>query len=59
MRGSGSDTIVRQSANHRRLLDAAPIYLAERYGFDLIFTLERRDFSVYNRGRKHPFRIIP
>jgi predicted nucleic acid-binding protein len=42
-----------------QLADAALVYLAERDGFDLIFTLDRRDFSVLNAGRKRPFRIIP
>jgi uncharacterized protein len=42
-----------------QLADAALIYLAERDGFDMIFTLDRRDFSVYQAGRKRTFRIIP
>jgi uncharacterized protein len=44
---------------HPQLTDAALVYLAERDDFDLIFTLDRRDFSVYQRGCKHAFRIIP
>ncbi len=39
--------------------DVALVYLAERDGFDTIFTLDRRDFSVYHAGRKRAFRIIP
>jgi uncharacterized protein len=42
-----------------QLADAALVYLAERDGFDTIFTLDRRDFSVYQAGRKRAFRIIP
>jgi uncharacterized protein len=42
-----------------QLADAALIYLAERDGFDVIFTLDRRDFSVYHAGRKRGFRIVP
>ncbi|MGO9404881.1 MAG: type II toxin-antitoxin system VapC family toxin [Terriglobales bacterium] len=42
-----------------QLADAALVYLAERDGFDTIFTLDRRDFSVYQTGRKRAFRIIP
>ena len=42
-----------------QLADAALVYFAERDGFDTIFTLDRRDFSVFNAGRKRPFRIIP
>ena len=42
-----------------QLADAALVYLAERDGFDVVFTLDRRDFSVYQAGRKRAFRIIP
>jgi predicted nucleic acid-binding protein len=42
-----------------QLADAALVYLAERDGFDVIFTLDQRDFSVYQAGRKRAFRIIP
>ncbi len=42
-----------------QLADAALVYLADRDGFDTIFTLDRRDFSVYQAGRKRAFRIIP
>jgi predicted nucleic acid-binding protein len=42
-----------------QLADAALVYLAERDGFDVIFTLDRRDFSVYNAGRKRILRIVP
>jgi uncharacterized protein len=42
-----------------QLADVALVYLAERDGFDTIFTLDRRDFSVYHAGRKRAFRIIP
>jgi len=42
-----------------QLADAALVYLAKRDGFDVIFTLDQRDFSVYQGGRKRAFRIIP
>ncbi len=42
-----------------QLADAALVYLAERDGIDTVFTLDRRDFSVYRAARKRPFRIIP
>jgi len=42
-----------------QLADAALVYLAERDGFDTIFTLDRRDFTVYQAERKRSFRIIP
>jgi len=42
-----------------QLADAALVYLADREGIDTIFTLDRRDFSVYRSTRKRPFRIVP
>jgi len=42
-----------------QLADAALVYLAERENIDTIFTLDRRDFSVYRIAGKRPFRIIP
>jgi len=42
-----------------QLADAALVYLADREGIDTIFTLDRRDFSVYRSGGKRPFRIVP
>jgi uncharacterized protein len=41
-----------------QLADAALVYLANREHLDTIFTLDRRDFSVYRIG-KRAFRIIP
>ena len=42
-----------------QLADAALVYLADREGIDTIFTLDRRDFSVYRSARKRAFRILP
>ena len=42
-----------------QLADAALVYLADREGIDTIFTLDRRDFSVYRSGGKRPFRTVP
>jgi uncharacterized protein len=39
--------------------DAALVYLANREGIDTIFTLDRRDFSVYRSARKRALRILP
>jgi uncharacterized protein len=41
-----------------QLADAVLVYLAERDAFDVMFTLDRRDFSVFNAGRKR-VRIVP
>jgi predicted nucleic acid-binding protein len=42
-----------------QLADASLVYLAERDDLDTVFTLDRRDFSVYRFGRNRRFRILP
>jgi uncharacterized protein len=42
-----------------QLADAALVYLAEREEIDTVFTLDRRDFSVYRTSRRRGFRILP
>jgi hypothetical protein len=42
-----------------QLADATIVHLAEREGADAIFTLDRRDFSVYRTTRRRAFRILP
>jgi uncharacterized protein len=42
-----------------QLADAALAYLAERERIETIFTLDRKDFSIYRTSRKRAFRILP
>lgn len=49
----------RYASIRAQLADAALVYLAEREKIDTIFTLDRRDFSVYRLSRKRAFRILP
>jgi predicted nucleic acid-binding protein len=42
-----------------QLADAALVYLASRERIETIFTLDRRDFSIYRTGRRRSFRILP
>jgi predicted nucleic acid-binding protein len=42
-----------------QLADAALVYLADREKIDTIFTLDRRDFSVYRLARRTRFRLLP
>ena len=42
-----------------QLADAALVHLADREGVHTIFTLDRRDFSVYRLSRNRPLRLIP
>jgi hypothetical protein len=42
-----------------QLADAALVYLAERERIDTIFTLDRRDFSIYRTFGKRAFHILP
>ncbi|MCB1020077.1 MAG: type II toxin-antitoxin system VapC family toxin [Acidobacteria bacterium] len=39
--------------------DACLVHLAEREGVDVVFTLDRRDFSVYRTKRGKALRILP
>ena len=42
-----------------QLADAALVYLAERDNIETIFTLDRRDFSIFRFRRNRPFTILP
>jgi predicted nucleic acid-binding protein len=42
-----------------QLADATLVHLADRESIDTIFTLDRRDFSVYRSARNRRFRLIP
>jgi predicted nucleic acid-binding protein len=42
-----------------QLADASLVHLANRESIDTIFTLDRRDFSVYRSARNRRFRLIP
>ncbi len=52
--------VMRKYGNLRpQLADAALVYLAQREDIGTIFTLDRRDFSVYRSSRNREFRILP
>lgn len=42
-----------------QLADGCLVYLAERENIDAIFTLDRRDFSVYRFKRNKSFQLLP
>jgi predicted nucleic acid-binding protein len=42
-----------------QLADAALVHLAERERLDTVFTLDRRDFSVYRFSGNKSFHILP
>jgi hypothetical protein len=42
-----------------QLADACLVYLAARDGIDTVFTLDRRNFSVYRYGKNRRLKIIP
>jgi uncharacterized protein len=54
-----ADVMKRYRDIRPQLADAALVYLADRESIDTIFTLDRRDFSVYRSARKRAFRILP
>jgi len=42
-----------------QLADASLVYLAEREMLDTVFTLDRRDFTLYRFGRNRRLLVIP
>jgi predicted nucleic acid-binding protein len=42
-----------------QLADAALMYLAEREAIDTIFTLDRRDFSIYRTASNKSLELLP
>lgn len=42
-----------------QLADASLMYIAERDGHDTIFSLDRRDFSVYRLRSGRPLELVP
>lgn len=42
-----------------QLADVSLLYLAEREGISSVFTLDRRDFSVYRIDRNQPLALLP
>jgi uncharacterized protein len=42
-----------------QLADASLMYVAEHERIDTIFTLDRRDFSVYRTSRNRALKIVP
>lgn len=60
LEAEGIAKIINRYANLRpQLADAALVYLAIRDNIDTVFTLDRRDFSVYRGARNRPFKLIP
>jgi predicted nucleic acid-binding protein len=57
---AGVAQIMKQYGSLRpQFADAVLVYLAARENIRTIFTLDRRDFSVYRTRRKGAFRIVP
>ncbi len=42
-----------------QVADAALVYLAEREGIETVFTLDRRDFSIFRLSRNRSLRLLP
>ncbi len=54
-----ADIMKQYSSLRAQFADAMLVYLANRENIKTIFTLDRRDFSVYRTARRAAFRIIP
>lgn len=42
-----------------QLADLSLLYLAEQYGIDYVFTLDRRDFTVFRRASGQTLELMP
>ncbi len=49
----------RYASTGAQMADAALMYLAEREGIDTVFTLDRRDFSIYRTTDGRTLDIVP
>jgi predicted nucleic acid-binding protein len=49
----------RYASSKAQMADAALMYHAEREGIDTVFTLDRRDFTIYHTTDGHALAIIP
>jgi len=54
-----AEFMARYGASGPDLADAMLMYLAEREGIDTVFTLDRRDFSVYRTSNGRALTIVP
>ena len=54
-----ADFLRRYRSVGAQLADAALVYLAEREGIETIFTLDRRDFSIYRKHDGRSFHLLP
>jgi predicted nucleic acid-binding protein len=54
-----ADLLEKYASTRPQLADVSLLRLADRESIDTIFTLDRRDFSVYRSARNRPFRILP
>ncbi len=53
------DFMQRYTSAGAQMADAAVMYLAEREGNDTVFTLDRRDFSIYRTTDGRALAILP
>jgi len=52
--------IMKKYADQRpQLADVSLVYLAQRDGFESVFTLDQRDFSVYRGAKGKGFELVP
>jgi uncharacterized protein len=53
------DFLARYASAGAQLADAAVMYIAEKESIDTVFTLDRRDFSIYRTTGGKALRILP
>jgi uncharacterized protein len=57
--GALAELMARYANLRPQLADTALVHLANRDDIETIFTLDRRDFSVYRSAKNRPFHIVP
>lgn len=53
------DFLDRYASAGAQMADAALVYLAERVGIDTVFSLDRRDFSIYRTTDGRALSLVP
>jgi hypothetical protein len=51
--------MVRYASGKAQMADAALMYIAEQENIDIVFTLDRQDFSIYRTSDGRALAIVP
>ena len=54
-----ADFLDKYADQNPQIADASLMYLAEIHGLDTVFTLDRRDFSIYRKKNGAVLNMVP